>query len=76
VYITPRERFHNIPLQEIRKGAELKPLLEKLVLAEKVRQNRRTSGATPVTPRPKETKMVTFKDEADVTEAKTSDAFI
>ena len=75
-------------LQEIRKGAELKPLLEKILLAEKSRQSKRpqslATAATTVTStvtstatlRPKETKMVTFKDETDVTDAKTGDAFI
>ena len=75
-----------------RNGADLKPLLEKLVLAEKSRLSKRpqshdftsTTLSSTTTPtascRPKETKMVTFKDEAkleEIDDAKhSSDAFM
>ncbi len=64
-------------LQEIRNGADLKPLLEKLVLAEKTRLSKRPlQDQTSTSARPKETKMVTFQDEAKLADAKPSDAFM
>ena len=69
-------------LKEIRNGADLKPLLEKLVQSEKTRLLKRPPDLTTTTltsVRPKETKMVTFKDVADdakLPDAKPSDAFM
>jgi hypothetical protein len=66
-------------LKEIRNGADLQPLLEKLVQAEKTRLLKRPPDVSTPTVRPKETKMVTFKDVADdakLPDAKPSDAFM